>query len=88
MHVIGLFTLPDTDSDTNLDLDSKPDGYLVLYRNCSHRTDSDSDSDLDLDPCLVLYPFSGWISAPGSGTNSVSGNVNKPIGSMFHVGIQ
>ena len=48
MHVIGLF--PDTDSGTNSDLDSKPDDYIVLYRNCSHLTYSDSDSDSDLGP--------------------------------------
>ena len=33
----GSFTLPDTD------LDSKPDGYIVLCRTCSHCTDSDSN---------------------------------------------
>ena len=42
----GLFTLSDADSDS----DSKPDGYIVLYRNCSHCTDSESDSDPDPDP--------------------------------------
>ena len=37
----GLFTLLDTDSDIDLNLDSKPDGYIVLYRNCSDCTDLD-----------------------------------------------
>ena len=29
----GLFTLMETDSDTDSDFDSKPDGYIVLCRN-------------------------------------------------------
>ena len=41
----GVFTLPDTNSDS----DFKPEGYIVLYRNCFHCTDSDLDSDLDPD---------------------------------------
>ena len=45
----GLFTSPDTDSATNLGSDSKPDGYILQCRNCSHCTGADSDSDLDLD---------------------------------------
>ena len=41
-----LFTLPNMDSD----FDSKPDGYIMLYRNCSHCTDPDSDFYPDPDP--------------------------------------
>ena len=35
------FTLTGTDLDT--DSDSKPDGYIVLWKTCPHCTDSDSD---------------------------------------------
>ena len=35
----GLFTWSDTDSDTYSDSDSKPSGYIVLSRACSHCTD-------------------------------------------------
>ena len=44
----GLFTLPDSDSDS--DSDSKPDGYIVLYRNIY------IGSDLDSDPCTESFP--------------------------------
>ena len=43
----GLFTLPGTDPVTDSDLDSKPDGYIALRRNCSHCTDTDLDYDPD-----------------------------------------
>ena len=46
----GLLTLPDTDSDTDSYADSKPNGYIILYRNCSLYMDSGSDCDPDLDP--------------------------------------
>ena len=46
----GLSTLPEKDSGTNADSDSKPDGYIVLCRTCSHCTDLDSDPYLDLNP--------------------------------------
>ena len=39
----GSFTLNETDSGTDPDSDSKPDGYIVLCRTCSHCTDSDMD---------------------------------------------
>ena len=42
---------------TNSDLNSKPNGCTVLYRNWSHCTDADSDFDPDLDPQLLLCPF-------------------------------
>ena len=45
----GLFTLLETDSGTNSDSDSKPDCYIVLYRNCSNCT------DLDLDPNSLFF---------------------------------
>ena len=32
----GSFTLLDTDSGTDSDSDSKPNGYIVLYSTCSH----------------------------------------------------
>ena len=35
----GSFTLTETDSGSG----SKPHGYIVLCRTCSHYTDSDSD---------------------------------------------
>ena len=39
----GLFTLVEMDLGTDSDLDSKPNGYIVLCRICLHFTDSDSD---------------------------------------------
>ena len=72
---LGLILLPDTDRN----LDSKPNGYIVLYRNCSHCTDSDLDSDPYLDHRSLLYSFLGWISMRGSGSEPVSGNVNAPL---------
>ena len=45
----------------------------------SHCIDLDSNSYLDSDPQLLLYPFLGKISIPGMGSESVSGNVNKPL---------
>ena len=79
-HIIinGLFTLPDTDSGTDSDSDSKPDGYMVRCKICSHCTDSNSDSYLDSDPQLLLYQILGRISEPGLGCISMSGSVNKP----------
>ena len=46
----GLFTLPDSDSGTDSDSDSKPNGYIVLYRTWPLCMNSDSDSNPDLDP--------------------------------------
>ena len=61
-------TLPDMDLDT--DSNSKLNGY-----NCFHCTNSDSD----LDGRSLLYPSLGRISVPGLGSESVSGNVNRPL---------
>ena len=76
----GLFTLPpqvlplpDTDSDTNSDSNSKPNGYIVLYRNCSHCMDSHLDSNSQ----LLLCPF--WDGHPYPDWESVTSNVNKPL---------
>ena len=69
----GSFVLPDTDSSTNSDSDSKPDSYIVVCRTCSHCMDSESG------PYLDSYPILGWISIPGLGSESVSCNVNKPL---------
>ena len=69
----GLFTLLDTDSAL------KHDGYMVLYRNCSHCTDSDSDPYLDRDPRPLMNLIFGWISTPGSESKSIYDNVNKPL---------
>ena len=73
----GLFTLPDMDSCNNSNSDSKPDGYIVLYRTCSlaqsqiwiHIWTRISQSP--------LYRFLGQISIPGLGSESVSSNINK-----------
>ena len=46
-------SLPPTDS--HLDSDSKPDGYIVLCRSFS--TGSDSDPCRDSFPEWLLYPF-------------------------------
>ena len=71
-----LFLLPDTVSVTVSDSVSKPDGYIVLYRNCSYCLDSDSNSDLDPDPWYLFFEL---ISIPGSGFESVSRNLNKTL---------
>ena len=42
-------------------------------------TDLDSDSDPGPDPQLLLHLVLGCISVHGSGSESVSGNVNKPL---------
>ena len=83
----GLFTLPDTDSGTDSDSDSEHDGYIVLCRTCSHCMDSDSDPYLDWDLQLLLYPFLGQIFVSRLGSESVSGNVNKPLNGMATLGI-
>ena len=77
--VNGLFTLPNTNSDTNSDSDSKSNGYIVLCRTGSHCMDSDSDAHPDSHRQSLLYPFMGQTSIPGLGSESVSGNVNKPL---------
>ena len=41
-----------------------PDGYIALYRTCSHCTDSDLDPYLDLDPNQYCTHFLGQISIP------------------------
>ena len=56
----GLFTLPDLDSDS--DLDSKPDGYIVLYRNIHTGSDPDPDPCTESFPSLLLY-FNQGITA-------------------------
>ena len=44
----GLF--PPTETETEMETDSKPDGYIVLCRTFS------TDSDLDTDPCMETFP--------------------------------
>ena len=39
----GSFTLTETDSGTDSDSNSKPDGYITLCRTCSHCRKSESD---------------------------------------------
>ena len=75
--------LPDMDSDTNSNSDSKLDGYIVLYRNCSQREDSNLDSNSDWDARSLLHPFCGWISITRLGSECVSGNVNKPLFEVY-----
>ena len=53
----GLFTLPGTDSGTDLDLVSKPDSYIVLCRSCSHCMNRYLDLYPDSDPQSLLHPF-------------------------------
>ena len=60
---------------TDLDSDSKPNGYIVLYRNCSDCMDLDSNPDLD--PYHYCSHFWDGYSIPGSVSESVSGNVNE-----------
>ena len=60
----GLFILPDKDSVT--DWDSKSDGYIILFRKCSHFTDSDPNPDTD-HYCTHFwdrYPFSNRDPSP------------------------
>ena len=73
----GLVTLPATDSVNNSVSDSKSNGNVVLYSHCSHCTDF--VPNFDPDPQSLLCPFLGQISIPRSGSESVSGNVNKPL---------
>ena len=56
-----MFTLPDTDLGSNF----KPDGYIVLYRTCSHFRDSNSD------------PY--FFVLQESESESVFGKVNEPL---------
>ena len=72
---ISLFTLPDTDSGTDSDSDSKLDGYIVLYRTCSHCTDLNSDAYPDSDSQSPLHPNFRGISLRRLGSGSISGNV-------------
>ena len=65
----GLFTLPETDSGTDLDSGSKPHCYIVQCRTCSHCTDSDLDS--------APYFCTGQESESESVPESVSSNVNE-----------
>ena len=60
----GSFILPETNSGTDSDSDSKLHGYTALYtynKTCSHCTDSDSDpysiSAWDRKPSLSPYPI-------------------------------
>ena len=46
----GLFTLPDSNSNSYSDSDSKPDGYIVLCRSFH------IGSDPDPDPCTDRFP--------------------------------
>ena len=66
----GLFTLTETDSGTESDSDSKPDGYIVLCRTCTHCT----DLNLDPTPYFCIEQESESESVP----ESISGNVNEP----------
>ena len=63
----GFITLLDSD----LHLDSKPNGYIILGRTCSHCTYS------DLDPTPYFYIGQESESKPDS--VSESGNVLRPL---------
>ena len=67
----GLFTLLGAGSATESDLDSKPDGYIVLCTACSHCMDLDSDPNPDTDHQLLLYTFLGRIFVPRLRSESV-----------------
>ena len=64
-HCYGLFTLAYKDSVT--DWEAKPDGYIVLCRNCFHYSDSDSDSDPDT--YTDYYSTNFWDRYPFSKRN-------------------
>ena len=66
----GSFPLLKTYSGMDSDSDSKPDGYIGLYRNFSHCTDSD----------WIPTPYfcRGQESESKSVPKFVSGNVNEP----------
>ena len=71
----GIFTLMETDWDTNSDLDSKPDGYIVLCRKfhiAQTRT-----------RIPTLYFCTGQESESDSVPESVSGNVNEPLNACY-----
>ena len=69
----SLFTLPDPDSSNTSD----PMDTLYCAEDV-HIADSDSDPCLNLVPQSILYTFLAPISVPRLGSESVSGNVNKP----------
>ena len=72
----GLFTSPDSDTDSNSDSDCKPNGYVVPCRTFS-TAQSDSDSNPN-------YQTVGMGSESGSVLESGSVNVNKPLNGQTH----
>ena len=52
----GSFTLTESDSGIQSDSESKPNGYIVRYRTCSHCTDSDFNPYL-----LFLCRTEVWV---------------------------
>ena len=63
------FKLPETDSGTDSDSDSKPYSYIILCKTWSHCSDSEPYS---------LSLLGTGIRVPVS-TRVVSGNVNEPL---------
>ena len=64
------FSLTETNSGADSDSDSKPNGYIVLCRICSHCT------DLDLGPYSLFLQRQDFESE--SVPESISDNVNEP----------
>ena len=67
----GSFTLTETESGTDSDLDSKPKGYIVLCRTF-HIVQTWTQIP-------TLYFCTGQESESESVSESVSGNVNEPL---------
>ena len=68
-----LFTLPDSDTDSNSDSDYKPNGYVTLCGMIhSYCTESDSDSSPNYQT-IVMGSESDSVLESGSV------NVNKPL---------
>ena len=65
-----LFTLADPNSDSDLDLDSKPYCYIVLFRTFQIGSDSDPDPYSDGFPNGYCAHFTTYISIRGSESES------------------
>ena len=73
----GSFPSMETDSDS--DLDSFPDGYIVLCTTFSTGSDSDSDPCMDSFPNGYCTQFRDRSPSQGSESESISVGGNEPL---------